>query len=162
VDVQRCAPKARRAADQGQNGRVKRCTTRHETGGQPMKGARISILGALLAFATAAAVSPVPEPSQAAGAMATIAQGAEPATLDPFQEISRTGYIVTLHIYDPLFMRNPAGRIVPMLATGYKIVNATTWEFSLRKGVKFHNGEPFDASAVKFTIERALLKDSAS
>src|SRR5207248_11113268 len=31
----------------------------------------------------------------------------------------------------------------------------------LRKGVKFHNGEPFDASAVKFTIERALLKDSA-
>src|SRR5207237_3015476 len=33
---------------------------------------------------------------------------------------------------------------------------------SLRKGVKFHNGEPFDASAVKFTIERALLKDSAS
>ncbi len=127
-----------------------------------MKQARMSILAALLAFATATAVSPVPEPARAAGGLVTVAQGAEPATLDPFQEISRTGYIVTLHIYDPLFMRNPAGRIVPMLATGYKIVNATTWEFSLRKGVKFHNGEPFDASAVKFTIERALLKDSAS
>lgn len=128
-----------------------------------MKWTRTSILAAGLALTLAAAmVSPVP-PSHAAGAgTVTVAQGAEPATLDPLQEISRTGYNVTLQIYDPLFMRNPAGQIVPMLAAGYKIVNATTWQFNLRKGVKFHNGEPFDASAVKFTIDRAMLKDSPS
>jgi peptide/nickel transport system substrate-binding protein len=127
-----------------------------------MKWARTSILAAVVMLAMAEVVSPVIGPSQAAGGTVTVAQGAEPATLDPFQEISRTGYNVTLHIYDPLFMRNPAGKIVPMLATGYRIVNPTTWEFSLRKGVKFHDGEVFDASAVKFTIERALLKDSPS
>src|SRR5579864_7112670 len=128
-----------------------------------MSLARISMLSALLVFALAGAVvAPLPAPTDAAGGAVTVAQGAEPATLDPFQEISRTGYNVTLHIYDPLFMRNDAGRIIPMLATGYKIVDPTTWEFTLRKGVKFHNGEPFDAAAVKFTIDRALLKDSPS
>ncbi|HKX17232.1 MAG TPA: ABC transporter substrate-binding protein [bacterium] len=128
-----------------------------------MKWARTAMLAAGLALALAAAMgSPIPPSHAAAAGTVTVAQGAEPATLDPLQEISRTGYNVTLQIYDPLFMRNPAGRIVPMLASGYKIVNPTTWQFSLRKGVKFHNGEPFDAAAVKFTIERAMLKDSPS
>jgi peptide/nickel transport system substrate-binding protein len=127
-----------------------------------MKGVRTAILAAGVIAALAAVMAAPTVPSHAAGATVTVAQGAEPATLDPLQEISRTGYNVTLQIYDPLFMRNSAGRIVPMLATGYKIVNPTTWQFTLRKGVKFHNGEPFDASAVKFTIDRAMLKDSPS
>jgi peptide/nickel transport system substrate-binding protein len=97
----------------------------------------------------------------AGAAAVTVAQGTEPASLDAFQEISRSGYNVTLHIYDPLFMRSESGAIMPMLATGYKIVNATTWQFSLRKGVRFHNGELFDASAVKFTFDHDLLKESA-
>ncbi|HLJ59099.1 MAG TPA: ABC transporter substrate-binding protein [bacterium] len=100
-------------------------------------------------------------PSLAATGAVTVAQGTEPASLDAFQEISRSGYNVTLHIYDPLFMRSESGKITPMLATGYKIINPTTWEFSLRKGVRFHNGEPFDATAVKFTFDRDLLKESA-
>ena len=40
--------------------------------------------------------------------------------------------------------------------TSWKIVNDTTWEFKLRKGVKFHNGEPFTAASVKATIDYAL------
>jgi peptide/nickel transport system substrate-binding protein len=128
-----------------------------------MKLVRISVLVAVLGFALVGALGATgPAPSQAANGTVTVAQGAEPATLDPFQEISRTGYNVTLHIYDPLFMRNDVGKIIPMLATGYKVVDPTTWEFALRKGVKFHNGEPFDATAVKFTIDRALLKESPS
>src|SRR2546428_9095288 len=134
-----------------------------ENGGGAMRLARISILSGLLLFAMVGTlVAPGPAPSQAAGGTVTVAQGAEPATLDPFQEICRTGYNVTLHIYDPLFMRNDAGKIIPMLATGYKVINPTTWEFILRKSVKLHNGDPFDAAPVKFTLARALLNDSPS
>ena len=47
-----------------------------------------------------------------------------------------------------------------MLATGWKIVNDTTWEFTLRQGVKFHNGEPFNAASVKATMD--YIKDPAN
>ena len=49
------------------------------------------------------------------------------------------------HIYDRLLDRDSKTfKPKPMLATEWKIVNDTTWEFKLRKGVKFHNGEPFN------------------
>ncbi len=47
-----------------------------------------------------------------------------------------------------------------MLATGWKVVNDTTWEFTLRQGVKFHNGEPFNAQSVKATMD--YIKDPAN
>ena len=62
------------------------------------------------------------------------------------------------HIYDRLLDRDAKTlRPKPMLATGWKVVNDTTWEFTLRQGVKFHNGEPFDAHSVKATMD--YLKD---
>src|SRR2546425_7263262 len=47
-----------------------------------------------------------------------------------------------------------------MLATGWRIVNDTAWEFTLRQGVRFHNGEPFNAESVKATME--YLQNPAS
>jgi len=47
---------------------------------------------------------------------------------------------------------------VPWLAERWQRVNPTTWRFFLRRGVRFHNGEPFNAAAVKFTYDR-ILKD---
>ncbi len=44
----------------------------------------------------------------------------------------------------------------PMLAVSWKRVNDTTFQFKLRENVKFHNGEPFDAEAVKFSVDRLL------
>jgi len=48
------------------------------------------------------------------------------------------------------------GAFVPWLAERWQRVNDTTWRFYLRKGVKFTDGEPFDANAAKFTIDRIL------
>jgi peptide/nickel transport system substrate-binding protein len=44
----------------------------------------------------------------------------------------------------------------PELAESWTLVNDTTWQFTLRRGVVFHDGEPFNAEAVRFTIERVL------
>jgi peptide/nickel transport system substrate-binding protein len=45
---------------------------------------------------------------------------------------------------------------VPELAETWRLVNDTTWQFRLRLGVVFHDGEPFNAEAVRFTVERVL------
>ena len=44
---------------------------------------------------------------------------------------------------------------MPALAESWKRLNPTTWQFTLRKGVKFHNGDDFNADCVKFTLDRA-------
>src|SRR4030095_5635287 len=53
-------------------------------------------------------------------------------------------------------------QLVPNLATSYKNVSEKVWEVKLRQGVKFHNGEPFDATAVKFSFERIYRADFKS
>ena len=69
----------------------------------------------------------------------------------------RINYIVGWHLYDNLVYRDQKTmQIVPHLAESWKLLDDNTWEFKLRKGVKFDNGEPFNAECVKFTIERGL------
>ncbi|HSR10341.1 MAG TPA: ABC transporter substrate-binding protein, partial [Thermodesulfobacteriota bacterium] len=78
-------------------------------------------------------------------------------TLDPQNHNIRINYIACWHLYDNLVYRDQNTlKIVPHLAESWKVVDDTTWEFKLRKGVKFDNGEPFTAESVKFTIERGL------
>lgn len=60
------------------------------------------------------------------------------------------------NIFDTLLRRDANMQLQPWLATEYTALNDTTWQFKLRQGVKFHNGEPFNAEAVKFSIERVL------
>lgn len=85
------------------------------------------------------------------------------ASLDPGTQYDTNSYAVYGNIFDTLLTRDPkTAEIKPYLATSYKIVNDTTWEFKLRDGIKFHNGEPFDANTVKFSIERILSPDLKS
>lgn len=59
-------------------------------------------------------------------------------------------------MFEGLVRFTPDGRIEPSLALSWKWVDETTMQFKLRKGVRFHDGEPFDAESVKFSINRYL------
>ena len=92
-----------------------------------------------------------------------IGLGAEPRTMLAVTIVDWTTNNMLEHIYDRLLDRDAKTfKPKPMLATEWKIVNDTTWEFKLRRGVKFHNGEPFTAASVKATIDYALDPASKS
>ena len=93
--------------------------------------------------------------SAAPAGKVTIAQGVDPTTLDIMNQQEAPANIIGAHIYEPLWERDASLKIIPALATEMpKLIGATTWEVKLRKGVKFHNGEEFNAESAKFSLER--------
>ena len=84
-----------------------------------------------------------------------IGLAAEPNTFDPHLTVGRNTQIFIVNVYDGLTARDAQGNLVPALAESWKRLNPTTWQFVLRKGVKFHNGDDFNAESVKFTLDRA-------
>lgn len=108
---------------------------------------------------TQAAPAAKPAAAQPTGQI-TVAQGIDPDTLDPQATASAAVWSITLNIYDTLLTRDKDGKLQPGLATSYRNVDDKTWEVKLREGVTFHNGEPFDAEAVKYSIERVLDPDT--
>jgi peptide/nickel transport system substrate-binding protein len=84
-----------------------------------------------------------------------IAQGVDPTTLDTQNQQETPASVVASHLFDTLVERDQNLKIVPALAAELpKLVAPTTWEVKLRRGVKFHNGEEFNAESVKFSLER--------
>ena len=64
------------------------------------------------------------------------------------------------HISDTLLQWVEPGKLGPWLATSVRNVDPKTWEIKLRDDVKFHNGEKFNAHAVKFTLETIVAPES--
>jgi peptide/nickel transport system substrate-binding protein len=112
---------------------------------------------ALLQGSAATAISALgTRRTSAAPATLNIAQGAEIDTLDPATFVTFATRSILKHIYTSLVDREGH----PLLATSWKLLNDTTWQFELRKGVRFHNSEPLDAEAVKATFDR--MRDPAT
>src|SRR3984893_3778534 len=81
---------------------------------------------------------------------------AEAESLDPAIVTQASGYSIISSIFDNLVERDYRGALVPMLAESWSFPDPNTIEFKLRQGVVFHNGEPFNAASVKFSIDRLL------
>jgi len=81
---------------------------------------------------------------------------AQAETLDPQKEFSEKNHIACQQIFDGLIRFGPNCDFEPALATSWERLDPLRMRFHLRPNVKFHNGETFDAEAVKFTLERYL------
>jgi len=77
-----------------------------------------------------------------------------PASMDPHFTATSANAEATKHVFDTLLRSGNNLEVLPGLATEWSAVDATTWEFKLREGVKFHDGSEFTAEDVKFSIER--------
>jgi peptide/nickel transport system substrate-binding protein len=109
----------------------------------------------LLTVLFAAALMLPPGALAAPAGKVIIAQGVDPTTLDIMNQQETPASVVGAHIFEGLITRDQNLKIVPLLAAELpKLVAPTTWEVKLRKGVKFHNGEEFNADSVKFSLER--------
>lgn len=93
------------------------------------------------------------QPSEAATVV--VANPGEPPTLDPNLTFQGFSFLITNQVAETLVYKDENG-FQPLLATDWEAVDERTWRLSLREGVTFHDGTPFDAEAVKFTIERIL------
>ncbi len=124
-----------------------------------------SVLRGVLASALLTTVLP----AAVLAADLTVGLTADPSHLDPQAGEELSSNIMFYHLYDPLVRRNADLTFSPGLAESWEVVDDTTWRFKLREGVTFHNGNPFNAEDVVYTIERArasirpgLVKNIAS
>ena len=96
----------------------------------------------------------IPGTASAAAGKIVIAQGAEQRAIDAHKGGSNMWLNTSLMLYDALIRRTWDGKLEPSLAVSWKNVTPETWEFKLRQGVQFHNGEPCTASDIKFSFDR--------
>jgi peptide/nickel transport system substrate-binding protein len=127
----------------------------------------ISFSAVILAAACAQTGTTTPSGSAAGSAKASTAvttggtfrfgQSGDISALDPWNVTDGNSLLVTRQIFESLVDYEPASfKIVPKLATKWESsADGKTWTFTLREGVKFHDGTPFDAAAVVFNFERA-------
>jgi len=134
---------------------------------------RRQALLAALALAIAACASDVPEaapageaPDAAAGptgATFRIAVGVDIDTFDPVMQTTGTVGNMVEYLVEPLMRMDEDGVVHPHLVVDWVVSDdGLTYTFDLKQGVVFHDGTPFDAEAVKFTIERLLDPELAS
>jgi peptide/nickel transport system substrate-binding protein len=114
---------------------------------EPMTVERRTLLAATAALAASRAAAQAP-------ATLTIGVRSETSSLDPHWTQFPQDKQVEDHIFNRLVSLDHNSRPIPGLATAWRSVDDTTWEFTLRQGVKWHDGQPFTADDVAFTFDR--------
>jgi len=134
-----------------------RCRLRQGLGA--LAGVGVGALCATLAAPAAqarTAARPTSAPRTGGSIAITLPYGI-PDCLDPQKTALGSSYTIFSSVVDPLFSTDNKGRIRPYLATGYTYnASGTALTVSLRHGVRFSNGDPFDANAVKYTFDRGI------
>ncbi|HSW09701.1 MAG TPA: glutathione ABC transporter substrate-binding protein [Bacillota bacterium] len=116
----------------------------------------LAMVGLMVTGCPQRAAEPTPEIN------IVVAQGADAVSLDPHKTNDLPSARVMRHIYDTLVVQDEDLAIQPGLATEWKQIDDLTWEFKLRRGVEFHNGEALKAADVKFSFDRLLNPETAS
>ena len=118
----------------------------------------------IVAVAAAFVATPLPSLAQSKKDSVVMGMTLEPPGLDPTNAAAAAIAEVTLYnIYETLTKVNEDGSVSPLLAESWQASpDLKTYTFKLRKGIKFHNGEPFDSAAVKFSFERNAAPTSTN
>ncbi|WP_208016215.1 ABC transporter substrate-binding protein [Meridianimarinicoccus aquatilis] len=96
-------------------------------------------------------------PAVAQDTTLNVAQRQDPQNLDPIDTFRLSWGSIGSNVFDGLVFRGEDLELQPGLATGWEFLDdETRIRFTLREGVEFHNGEPFNAEAVKYTFDRLL------
>src|SRR5437764_3264800 len=94
--------------------------------------------------------------AQKRGGTLTIVRPTDPVSLDPNIETTAPGAWVYFNMLEGLLALDEKMQVKPALAASYEVMSPTRVRFKLRPNVKFHDGTPFNAEAVRFTFDRAL------
>jgi peptide/nickel transport system substrate-binding protein len=122
----------------------------------------VRLTAVLLVTALALAAASVADPAAVMGQQpmtVTVGLAGEVDSLDPIGSAvgSAVGYTIFEALFDTLVKVNPTnGSVQPGLASSWRVVDPQTYLFVLRRGIRFHNGEEFDAESAKFTLEHLL------
>jgi len=93
-------------------------------------------------------------PAMAENVFRWASQG-DAVTFDPHSANMSPTYLQLKQVYEPLVSFSAKIEKEPYLAESWSLLNPTTWEFKLRRGVTFHDGTPFTAEDVIFSLKRA-------
>jgi peptide/nickel transport system substrate-binding protein len=94
--------------------------------------------------------------NDASGKLRIIDSSKDPISLFPHNSFDPNSDLIIHQIYEGLIDFDTQGQIISRLATKWEKISPTRYRFWLRRGVKFHNGEPFNAEAVRFSLERQM------
>jgi peptide/nickel transport system substrate-binding protein len=108
-----------------------------------MRKPAAAIVAALLAATTAS------------GQTLSVGLTTAPTALDPHYHAHAQNSATAAHVFETLFRPDAAMQLTPGLATAAQTSDAVTWEVSLRKDVRWHDGTPFTAEDVAFSLRRA-------
>jgi len=111
-----------------------------------MRRGRIFLAGLLIAFTLAAGAARATD--------MRIGVSAEPSSLDPHFHNLASNNNIAAHVFEPLTRFDSDSKLIPALAESWRLVDDTTWEFKLRKGVRFHDGSELTAEDVVWSLDR--------
>ncbi len=118
---------------------------------------KVGMRGGSRAFAFLAFLAFFAVPAWAVGPTLVVCDDvADPLSLNPLKEFDVRSDNVVFQMFEGLLRFSDDGKLEPCLATSWKRIDPLTVEFTLRPDVVFHNGEPFTAEAVKFSIDKLL------
>ena len=112
-------------------------------------GISVPAAGAVLGMQVFGVNAQTPEPS----GKLVISMSVEPDTLENWKAYSTDGHPILRNVQEAFLNRDPvSNELIGELATAWEQVDDLTWRFTLRQGVTFHNGDPFNAEVAAFGI----------
>ena len=136
------------------NSTVRASITSAATGGSASSLSRRTLLQGT---AAAMALWSWPQPAHAAGKPVSVAIGADLTSLDPHKFVSGLDHAFFSNVFESLMVHDQDGTLIPALAESVTVSeDGLVHTFALRKGVTWHNGDPFSAEDVRFSWTRSI------